>query len=92
MNDYWPYLAVRFLSGVSAKALFMLAFMFSVEVTGVKYKTYLGILIQVPYAMGEMLVGLLAYYIQDWQNLQITLSILIFCLSILWFILPESPR
>ena len=39
-----------------------------------------------------MLVGLMAYLIQDWRNLQMTLSILVFCLAGLWLVLPESPR
>ena len=42
--------------------------------------------------MGEMLVGVIAYLIQDWSKLQMTLSILVFCLAGLWLILPESPR
>lgn len=39
-----------------------------------------------------MLVGVIAYLIQDWRNLQMTLSILVFCLAGLWLVIPESPR
>jgi OCT family organic cation transporter-like MFS transporter 4/5 len=39
-----------------------------------------------------MLVGLLAFLIQDWRDLQITLGILVFLLVGLYFVLPESPR
>ena len=46
-TDYWTYLVLRLFCGIAAKGLFMLAFMFSVEVSGFKYKMYLGILIQV---------------------------------------------
>ena len=49
-------------------------------------------LFQVAYAIGEMLLGLLAYLIQDWQDLQLSISIIVFCLTLLWFLLPESPR
>lgn len=91
-NSYWLYLALRFVAGIAAKGLFMLAFMIAVEISGVNYKTYLGILIQVPFAIGEMLVGLAAFGIRDWFTLQITMSSIVFSLLILWFLLPESPR
>ena len=49
---------MRFLSGVGAKGLFMIAFVLSVELTGQKYSSYLGVAIQIPFALGEMVVGL----------------------------------
>lgn len=39
-----------------------------------------------------MLVALLAYMIQDWRDLQLTLSVIVLCLAGLYFVLPESPR
>ena len=47
---------------------------------------------QVPFALGEMMVGLVAYYQQDWSTLQIIMSSLVLGLTILWFFMPESPR
>ena len=47
VNSYWLYFVLRLCLGISAKGLFMLAFMVCVEISGVDYKTYLGILIQV---------------------------------------------
>ena len=48
--------------------------------------------LKVPYAIGEMLMGLFAYLIQDWKNLQMVLSSMVFATAALWFALPESPR
>ena len=47
LTEYYSYLAIRLLTGIAAKGLFMLAFMISVEISGADYKMYLGILIQV---------------------------------------------
>ena len=48
---------------------------------------------QVPYAVGEMVVAMFAYFLQHWQTFQITLSSLVFILApLVVFILPESPR
>lgn len=49
IKNYWAYFALRFLLGIFSKSLFMLAFMIAVEISGVNYKTYLGILIQVTF-------------------------------------------
>ena len=47
VKNYWLYFVLRLLLGISAKGLFMIAFMICVEISGVDYKTTLGILIQV---------------------------------------------
>ena len=47
IKNYWAYFALRLFLGIFSKSLFMLAFMIAVEISGVNYKTYLGILIQV---------------------------------------------
>jgi Na+/melibiose symporter-like transporter len=48
---------------------------------------------QVPYAVGEMIVALLAYLLQHWQTFQIILSVLVLILApLVVLILPESPR
>ena len=47
IKNYWAYFVLRVLLGIFSKSLFMLAFMICVEISGVDYKTYLGILIQV---------------------------------------------
>ena len=93
--------------------------MICVEISGVDYKTNLGILIevsmiiltrkidlqlnwvakdmpfclfQVPYALGEMLIGLIAYFEQDWRIFQQILSGIVMTLILLWILMPESPR
>lgn len=83
---------MRFLSGVGAKGLFMIAFVLSVEFTGQKYSAYLGVAIQIPFALGEMVVGFQAYFIRNWVYLQLAAYAPIILGCLLWFPLPESPR
>ena len=47
---------------------------------------------QVSFAIGEISLALLAYLIQQWKNLQITLSVLVFSTVVTLLIIPESPR
>ena len=42
--------------------------------------------------MGEIALSPLAYLIQEWKYLQITLSVLVFCNMASLLIIPESPR
>ena len=45
--SFWLYFTLRLLLGISAKGLFLSVFMICVEISGVDYKTYLGIMIEV---------------------------------------------
>ncbi len=70
----------------------MIAFVLSVEFTGPKYSAYIGIALNIPFAIGEMILGLEAYFIRDWFNLQLVAYAPIIALCLLYFALPESPR
>ena len=45
-----------------------------------------------PYAIGEMVLALLGYFIQEWNILQIVLSLSVLALIIPCLFVPESPR
>ena len=47
VKSYWLYFVLRLFLGIAAKGLFLIAFMICVEISGLDYKTYLGIWIQV---------------------------------------------
>ena len=72
---------------------YVVAFVMAVEYCGQKFTMFVGIIIAIPFALGEVLLGLEAYYIRDWVTLQIVSSIpWIVLVPMLWFFLPESPR
>ena len=70
----------------------MIPFGLSVELVGNKRKTLVGNMIQTPFAIGEAILGLMAIGIRNWKTLQISCSVPIFSLLLLYFVLPESPR
>ena len=73
---------------------FMMAFNLALECVGTKHRTMFGILIETPFAIGGLIVGIVSYAgVRDWRTLTLVLSapnILVIFLF-LW-ILPESPR
>ena len=47
LKNFWAYSLLQILTGFSAKGVFMIAFVVSMEITGSKYATALGILVEV---------------------------------------------
>ena len=73
---------------------FLVPYSLSVELVGSKHKTLVGCLIQIPFAIGESIVGLVAMAFQDgeWWLYQIAISAPLLGILVLYFIVPESPR
>ena len=72
---------------------YVVAFVIAIEYTGLKFTMFVGILIGIPFPIGEFFLGMEAYYIRDWKILQVATSLpWIILVPILWFLVPESPR
>ena len=71
MPDEYSYGFMRFLTGIGGQAFFMVNFVLCVEYVGPKYTMLAGIIIEIPFALGELLLGLEAYFIRDWFTLQL---------------------
>ena len=86
------WFALRIVAGCFSIGIFLNAFTISIELVDIEWRQYLGILINIPFAMGLMFVPMMAYFIQDWSNLQLTLACLAMAATLLGFLMPESPR
>jgi hypothetical protein len=60
-----------FLTGMGGMGCFMISFVICVECVGVKYTMLVGIIIEIPFAIGELLLGLEAYFLRDFFPLQL---------------------
>jgi len=102
MPDYWTYLVLRFLTAVGGVGLFNEAFTLTVEVMGAKeivpwlpwvtYRNLMGNVVQIPYAVGEAILGVFAIFIRDYVTLQWVMSVVTLVQIPVWLLLPESPR
>ena len=68
--NYVMYMVFRFITCMGGVGAFITAFVLATEFVGKNYRAYCGILIEVPFALGELYITLLAYFIRDWKNLQ----------------------
>ena len=92
MPDQHSYGFLRFLTGIGGNAFFMVTFVICVEYVGPKYTMLSGLIIEIPFALGELVLGLEAYFIRDWVTLQLVAHTPVLLLFGLWFLIPESPR
>ena len=62
--------SLRFMSGMGHVGTFMMSFNLALECVGPKYRTVFGILIETPFAIGGLIVGLVSWAgVRDWKLL-----------------------
>ncbi|XP_042869069.1 organic cation transporter-like protein [Penaeus japonicus] len=85
-------LVARFLLGLLQPNMANTGYILAIEVAEPRFRTALGIMLFIPWALGEMFLGGLAYLIRDWRTLQLTVSVIgVVMLPLFWF-MDESPR
>ena len=62
------------------------------ELVGAKYRSQAGVIIEIPFAVGEAIAGIFAYFIRDWRTFQYVTSVPLFLCCLIHFFVPESPR
>ncbi|KAK8719521.1 hypothetical protein OTU49_013983, partial [Cherax quadricarinatus] len=72
--NYYMLLLMRVFSGAGSNGLLMLTFVLAVEFIGTKWRTFCGIMIQLSFAPGEAMTGVLAIFIRDWRWLQVAVT------------------
>jgi len=83
---------LRFITGIGGIGCFMVCFVLAVEHVGSKFTMLVGIAIEIPFALGEALIGIEAMIFRDWRVLQVVAYLpLLGLLGLYWF-LPESTR
>jgi len=78
--------------GAGRAGLYSILFVHTMEAVSIKHRTKVGILIGIPFALGEAWTGLLAFLTRDWRYLQIALSVPALLILSYYWIYPESLR
>merc|ERR1719431_2358172 len=86
------YAFLRFITGMGGIGCFMVCFVLVVEHVGYKFTMLVGIAIEIPFAIGEAILGVEAIFIRDWGTLQVVAYLPLLSLLGLWWLVPESPR
>lgn len=86
------FLVFRFLAALATGGTMVMSFVLVMELIGTEWRTVLGILYQIPFNLGHLVMPLIAYYLRDWKNFQIAISAPSILLISYYWLLPESPR
>jgi len=90
---YYIFVLSRFISGIGHVGTFMVTVSLALEYVGADYRATFGILIEIPFALGGTIVGLLSWAgVRDWRELMLLVSVPNLLMLVYWFYLPESPR
>ncbi|XP_040573548.1 organic cation transporter protein [Lepeophtheirus salmonis] len=91
-HNIYMFIFLRILTGMGGIGCFMVSFVLVVEYVSLEYTLLIGIAIEIPFAIGELILGLEAYFVREWVHLQLVAYTPLIALLGLWFIIPESPR
>ncbi|XP_023808558.1 solute carrier family 22 member 1-like [Oryzias latipes] len=89
---YTSILVFRAVLGFSLKGGWMATYVLLTEMVGVKYRRTVGILHQMFFSIGNLILPLLAYFITDWRWLQVTVTAPFVLFMSYYWLIPESPR
>lgn len=89
VTNFSVILGFRFLLGTLATPTF---YMMGMEVCETKWRSVVGIMMALPWALGMMMWGGAGYLVRDWRYLQLLVSFPTLLVLPVLFVIDESPR
>ncbi|KAF7272809.1 hypothetical protein GWI33_014435 [Rhynchophorus ferrugineus] len=91
-KNYTTFAILIFINSMGTAGVYPLAFVLGVELVGKRKREVTGIVLNYFYAVGEALVALIAWLVQDWKYLQFLVSAPAIIFLGYYWIIPESVR
>ncbi|KGL88375.1 Solute carrier family 22 member 3 [Charadrius vociferus] len=89
--NFTVFLIFRFLQGVFGKGTWMTCYVIVTEIVGSDQRI-VGIVIQIFFTLGIMILPGIAYLVPTWQGIQLAISLPNFLFLLYYWVVPESPR
>lgn len=86
------FLIMRFLAALATGGTMVTSFVLTMELIGTEWRTVIGILYQIPFNLGHLLLPLISYFLRNWRYFQTAISIPSLILVFYYWVMPESPR
>ncbi|KAM9315380.1 solute carrier family 22 member 3 [Gastrophryne carolinensis] len=90
--SFYVFLSFRFLQGIFLKGTWMTCYVIITELVGSKQRRIVGIVVQMFFTLGVMIIPGIAYLIPTWQGIQLAISLPNFLFLLYYWFIPESPR
>ncbi|XP_075975688.1 organic cation transporter protein-like [Anticarsia gemmatalis] len=92
MISFWAFSFFRFFVGVSVGGSMVVGFVVVMEFVGTKYRPMLAAIYQIPFNVGHLILPAFAYFLRDYSDFQLAISIPGIILLSYIYLLPETPR
>ncbi|XP_039915735.1 solute carrier family 22 member 3 isoform X2 [Hirundo rustica] len=89
--NFTVFLIFRFLQGMFGKGTWMTCYVIVTEIVGSDQRI-VGIVIQIFFTLGIIILPGIAYLIPTWQGIQLAISLPNFLFLLYYWVVPESPR
>ncbi|XP_036742677.2 solute carrier family 22 member 3 isoform X2 [Manis pentadactyla] len=90
--NFSVFVVFRFLQGVFGKGTWMTCYVIVTEIVGSKQRRIVGIVIQMFFTLGIIILPGIAYFIPNWQGIQLAITLPNFLFLLYYWVVPESPR
>ncbi|XP_040285215.1 solute carrier family 22 member 3 isoform X2 [Bufo bufo] len=90
--NFYILVFFRFLQGIFGKGTWMTCYVIITELVGSKQRRIVGIVVQMFFTLGVMIIPGIAYLISTWQGIQLAISLPNFLFLLYYWYIPESPR
>lgn len=91
-NSYGIFVFWRILTGAANEGVFMTALVLGMEMVGPSKRVWTGMIIEYFFALGLTILAGLAYFIREWQYLEMSVAFTNLIFLCYFWIIPESPR
>ncbi|XP_045523502.1 organic cation transporter protein-like [Pieris brassicae] len=88
----WMFIVCRFLIGISCGGSLICCYVMIMELSGKTFRPYLTGLIEIAYTLSYATLPGIAYFVRDWNYLQLSTSLPWLFVLLYYNFLPESPR
>ncbi|XP_038625909.1 solute carrier family 22 member 3 [Tachyglossus aculeatus] len=90
--NFTVFVVFRFIQGVFGKGTWMTSYVIVMEIVGSKQRRIVGIVIQMFFTLGVIILPGIAYLIPKWQGIQLVITLPNFLFLLYYWVIPESPR
>ncbi|KAL1505919.1 hypothetical protein ABEB36_005367 [Hypothenemus hampei] len=92
-SPWFPlFLLMRFLAALATGGTMVTSFVLTMELIGTEWRTVVGILYQIPFNLGHLLLPAISYFLRNWRYFQAAISLPSILLIFYYWVMPESPR
>ncbi|XP_035231370.1 organic cation transporter protein-like isoform X2 [Stegodyphus dumicola] len=83
---------LRFITAAAVSGLFQTGYILAVEFIGTSKRLICANIMQIVFAVGELILGFIAYFVRKWRVLELIISVPSAILIVYYWFLPESVR